>query len=119
LLTWSSRVIIQSRKNITKKLRGLDAVIYTRVSSQEQADNNGSLETQKRQCEQCAKTLGIKICNFFGEPYESAKTDDRKEFQKMLSYVKKNRHISMIIVDNYDRFSRAGAAAAKLSEDLA
>jgi len=37
----------------------------------------------------------------------------------MLSYVKKNRHISMIIVDNYDRFSRAGAAAAKLSEDLA
>ena len=29
-----SRVIIQSRKNITKKLRELDAVIYTRVSSQ-------------------------------------------------------------------------------------
>ena len=37
----------------------------------------------------------------------------------MLSYLKKNITIPMIIVDNYDRFSRAGAAAAKLSEDLA
>lgn len=35
-------------------VRSSNCVIYTRVSTKEQADNNMSLETQKRACEQFA-----------------------------------------------------------------
>jgi site-specific DNA recombinase len=38
---------------------------------------------------------------------ESAKTDDRKEFQDMLKFCRKE-NISHIVFFSYDRFSRAG-----------
>jgi site-specific DNA recombinase len=62
------------------------------------------------------KTIPVK--EYFGGSYESAKTDGRKEFMRMLDYVNKNKNISYIIVFNYDRFSRSGAAASQLSEEL-
>ena len=100
------------------KRNGRYGVIYTRVSSMEQAQNNGSLEVQMKYCQEYAKTNDIQILQNFGGTYESAKSDGRKEFQRMLDFVKKNKTVSYIIILNYDRFSRTGAAAAKLSEDL-
>ena len=102
----------------TKNKRGQDGITYTRVSSLEQKQSNGSLEVQLKYCEQYAKQHSIPIMEKFGGTYESAKTDGRKEFQRMLSYVRKNKNISYIIVFNYDRFSRTGAAASQLSENL-
>ena len=100
------------------KVRGVDAVVYTRVSSQEQAENNGSLEVQLKYCNNYAKTNSIQIKEYFGGSYESAKSDGRKEFLRMIEYVKKHKNISYIIVFNYDRFSRTGAAASRISEEL-
>ncbi len=97
---------------------GKKGIIYTRVSSSEQAENNGSLEVQMNYCNEFAKRNQIPVMEYFGGTYESAKSDGRKEFQRMLSYVRKNKEITYIIVFNYDRFSRTGAAAAQLSEDL-
>ncbi len=97
---------------------GRYGVIYTRVSSQEQAENNGSLEVQKKYCEEYAQRQGITVKESFGGKFESAKTDGRKEFQRMLSFVRKTKDVSFIIVMNYDRFSRSGSAASQLSEDL-
>ena len=94
-----------------------NAIIYTRVSSKNQQDNT-SLETQKKYCETFAKSKGINVVNYFGGTHESAKTDDRKEFNKMLTYVKKNKNIGSIIVYSYDRFSRTGANAAYITESL-
>lgn len=101
-----------------EKLRGNDGVIYTRVSTLEQMMENGSLETQLKLDEEFANKNKIKIVSYFGGKHESAKTDGRKEFQRMLDYVKKNLNVRYIIIANYDRFSRTGATAAKLSEDL-
>jgi site-specific DNA recombinase len=94
------------------------AVIYTRVSSQEQAENNGSLEVQLKYCRQYAENQGIVIKAYFGGTYESAKTDGRKEFQRMLQYIKKDKDISYLIVWNFDRFSRTGSGAQLLSGQL-
>src|SRR5437868_346397 len=94
------------------------AVIYTRVSSQEQAENNNSLETQLKLCKDYATKQKLTIKAYFGGTYESAKTDGRKEFQKMLEFVKKDKDISFILVYNFDRFSRTGATASALSEQL-
>ena len=103
--------------SVPKRL-GSNAVVYTRVSSKEQAENNGSLDVQKKYCDEFANRNHITIRAYFGGIHESAKTDGRKEFQRMLLFARKNKDITNIIVFNYDRFSRTGAAAAQLSEDL-
>ncbi|MBS1773958.1 MAG: recombinase family protein [Bacteroidetes bacterium] len=92
-------------------------VIYTRVSSREQALHNTSLETQRIACEKYAQKHGYMIESYFGGTYESAKTDERKEFQRMLSFVKKSKGIEAILIYSYDRFSRS-ENASYLSEQL-
>ncbi len=94
------------------------AVIYTRVSTKEQAENNASLDTQKKYCQELAKRKNIEVIEYFGGTYESAKSDERKHFQKMLTFVKRKKDISYIIVYSYDRFSRTGANGAYISEQL-
>ena len=67
-----------------------NAIIYTRVSTKEQADTNTSLGTQKRYCENYAKANGLNVVAYFGGTHESAKSDDRKEFKRMLKFVKQS-----------------------------
>ena len=95
-----------------------NAVIYTRVSSKEQ-DENTSLPYQKRRCEEYAERKGYRIVEYFGGTYESAKNDERKEFKRMMSFVKSSKEkISKIIVLSFDRFSRSGANSIYLIEIL-
>src|ERR1700722_11982090 len=94
-----------------------NCVIYTRVSTKEQADNNMSLETQRKACEQFAVKNGYTILGYFGGTYESAKTDERKEFKRMQHFVKNSRDkITYIIVYSVDRFSRSGGNAIYITE---
>ena len=102
-----------------KVLKTNNAVIYTRVSSKEQFDTNQSLETQKRNCQEHARKKGLVVLGYFGGTYESAQTDGRKEFDRMLKFVQKNKpKISYIIVDILDRFSRTGEPAIYLTAQL-
>src|SRR5882724_781107 len=105
----STDIPVRSTKN---------CVIYTRVSSKEQADNNTSLASQKRYCEEYCQKNGYSIKSYFGGTYESAKGDERKELKRMLEYVRKNKSIDTILVYSYDRFSRSGTNAAYLSQEL-
>ncbi len=93
------------------------AVIYTRVSSAGQEDN-ASLSTQKNMCDSYAQRKGLDIIQYFGGTSESAKSDERKEFQRMLAYVKRNRNVAYIIVYSYSRFSRSGQSGASIAADL-
>lgn len=94
------------------------AVIYTRVSTKEQAENNASLETQMKYCELYAKKRNLTVVEYFGGTYESAKSDERKEFQNMLNFVKRNNKIAYIIVYSFDRFSRTGANGSYITAQL-
>jgi site-specific DNA recombinase len=94
------------------------AVIYTRVSTKEQAETNQSLETQKKYCEEYAQRNNLEVVSYFGGTYESAKSDERKEFSKMLQFVRRNKTIGYILCYSYDRFSRTGANASFLTEEL-
>lgn len=104
----------KQRKSIIENI----AVMYTRVSSKDQADHNHSLETQNRQIEEFSERTHIPIEARFGGTHESAKTDDRREFKRMLDYVRKYKHITHIFIATLDRFSRSGGGAIKLAEDL-
>jgi site-specific DNA recombinase len=95
------------------------AIIYTRVSSKEQAENNLSLDFQRKTVEDYAQKQGLPILGYFGGTYESAKTDGRKEFLRMLDFIKKYKgKVSHILVYTLDRFSRTGGGAIKLAQDL-
>ncbi len=96
---------------------GNNAVIYTRVSHSSQEDNS-SLESQKRYCEEFAQKRSLNILGYFGGTYESAKTDDRTEFNKLLAFVKRTKDVSYIIVYSYERFSRSGINGASIADDL-
>jgi site-specific DNA recombinase len=85
---------------------GNNIVNYTRVSDPSQYDNT-SLETQKKDAISYAVRRSFDIKAFFGGEAESAKTDERKEFKRMLDFVKKNKDIVAILVYSYERFSRS------------
>jgi DNA invertase Pin-like site-specific DNA recombinase len=60
----------------------------------------------------------LKIVEYFGGTHESARTDERKEFQRMLEFVKRRKDVSFIIVYSYDRLSRSGMSASVVLEKL-
>lgn len=96
-----------------------ECVIYTRVSTKEQAEGNLSLETQKKACEQYASRQKYQILSHFGGTYESAASDERKEFKRLIEFCKRKRSRSVkIIVYSLDRFSRTGDNAIWLSRQL-
>lgn len=104
-------------KKVSPKRNGSNAVIYTRVSHVSQEENT-SLESQKKYCENFAERRGLQIIDYFGGTYESAKTDDRKEFTRMLTFIRRNKQVNYIIVYSYERFSRSGIDGAKIASDL-
>ena len=99
-------------KKKTNSIRRTDdkefGLIWTRVSTREQRDNNQSLETQKKACLEYAKNHNIEIDCIKGDTNESAKNTDGKEFNDMLRYVSQHEHITVILCYSFDRFSRAG-----------
>src|SRR5690606_10201915 len=81
-------------------------------------DKGASLHTQLKYCKAFAKKLGIEVVEYFGGTYESAKSDERKHFQKMITFAKRRTDVSYIIVYSYDRFSRTGTNGAYISSQL-
>lgn len=114
-----ARTLLAGKKKRKAITRGKVAVIYTRVSTKEQAETNQSLETQLERCKLYAERYGYEVVQTFGGTYESAKSDERKEFQKMLDFVKRSKHkIGYIIVYSHDRFSRSGSSAIHITDQL-
>ena len=105
------------KKDIIKIEKG--CVIYTRVSSKEQANTNLSLEYQLRITTETAQKNNMPVRATFGGTFESAKTDGRKEFNRMLDFIRANkRNVTHIYVMVLDRFSRTGGEAIKLADDM-
>jgi site-specific DNA recombinase len=108
----------------TKQLHETNYVVtLSRVSSKRQFEETLSLENQDKYFEDHAARTGKIIVHKFGCTYESAKTDDRVEFKKMLEFVKSNntrstKKISEIWVYMTDRFSRTGIGGMKIAEQL-
>ena len=84
----------------------MKAVIYTRVSTDEQTKNL-SLELQRRECQAYCLRNGLSVDRVFEERGESAKTTARPEFQAMLEYCSRNKgKIGAVVVYHTNRFAR-------------
>jgi len=83
-----------------------NAIIYTRVSTDEQANKGFSLPHQKSVLEMYCEHKGNTILRHFKEDY-SAKNFNRPVFKEILLYIKANRkNIDLFLITRWDRFSR-------------
>jgi len=83
------------------------AVIYYRVSTEEQAQHGISLEQQKNQCLAYAQQNNIEVIEYFHDDGVSAKTIERPSLQKLLTYCRRNyKNIDCVIIYKIDRLSR-------------
>ncbi|HDR7711243.1 TPA: recombinase family protein [Bacillus cereus] len=92
-------------------------VIYTRVSTDLQAEEGISLEMQKERLQQYAFSQGWKVVDTYTDEGFSAKNTDRPAFQKMLQEMKLNK-FDIILVYRLDRFTRSVADLHKILEDM-
>lgn len=94
-------------------------VIYTRVSTTDQEDNT-SLGNQAETCRRFAERNDYQIVEEFGGKGESARAGSaRKEFERMMKFVrKKSNNIRFIVFYSYDRFSREGGKAIVAKDEL-
>ncbi len=83
------------------------AVIYARVSSEEQAKHGFSIENQKKVCTEFAQKNNYFIDKIFVDEGESAKNLNRPEIQKLMNYCnKKKNEIKAVVIWRLDRISR-------------
>ena len=80
-----------------------NAVIYARYSSHNQTEQ--SIEGQLRVCHEYAQREGFAIVGEYIDRAISGKTDDRPDFQRMVSDSRK-RAFQYVIVYKLDRFAR-------------
>jgi site-specific DNA recombinase len=67
------------------------AILYLRVSTSDQATHNHSLPVQEKKLNDYCFQNDISVAETFIERGESARTDQRPEFQKMLAYCQAQR----------------------------
>jgi DNA invertase Pin-like site-specific DNA recombinase len=82
-----------------KQTQGNRAVIYIRVSTDEQALDALNLVNQEKRCRSYCQQKGLSVVKIF--------TSDRPEFQRMLAFCKARRsEIHYVIVQDLSRFAR-------------
>ena len=87
-----------------------EVIIYTRVSTDEQAEKGYSLRAQLERLHQYCSSNNLIITRHFQEDY-SAKTFERPEFNKLLAYLKQNKNVRKVLFVKWDRFSRNAEGA--------
>ncbi len=94
------------------------AVIYTRVSSEEQVSNL-SLDVQEQACRAYCAREGLEVERVYREEGESARTADRTELRRMLADLRAARsRIEYVIVYDTSRFARDLYVHASLKQLL-
>ncbi len=82
------------------------AVLYIRVSTPEQADQVHNLPTQTRKVEDRCKHDGLPVLKTFVDA-ESARTDERPQFQAMLEYCRTHRgKVTHVVFADLSRLAR-------------
>ena len=76
-----------SEDDMTKdvQVNQIKCCIYARVSTEEQTERDLSIPFQLERCRYHARGLNWKLVNEFIDAGESARTDKRPEFQKMVT----------------------------------
>jgi site-specific DNA recombinase len=92
------------------------AILYIRVSTDEQAEKGYSLAHQEERLRKYCEINDIEVVGFYKEDH-SAKSFERPQFKKLLDVIKKNKNVAnYLLFTKWDRFSRnAGDAYGMIS----
>lgn len=82
--------------------------IYTRVSTDRQAEEGYSLDEQEKSCKELAQRIGYKVFGVYREEGVSGTSVNRPKFQEMLGKCSddKGMTVKAVIVIHTDRFAR-------------
>ena len=83
----------------------MKAVLFARVSSKEQEETGYSLPAQEKLLKEYAERKGFKVAKLFSISESASGRKQRKTFEEMLEYTKKN-DIKIIICEKVDRLTR-------------
>lgn len=84
----------------------MNAIIYTRVSTDDQADKGHSLPFQEEFLRQYCQIKKYNVLEHYQDDY-SAKNFERPAFKKLFAYCQKNKtKVDVILFTRWDRFSR-------------
>ena len=87
--------------------QGNNAVIYIRVSTEEQADDALNLVNQEKKCRTYCQQKGLTVVESFVDAGASARSSDRPEFQRMLAFCRVDRNdVQYAVVQDLSRFAR-------------
>ena len=95
------------------------AIIYLRVSTQDQATEAYGLESQERICRQLTAELGWQVVKVFTDAGFSAWNQDieRPDFIAMMKWLATNRDVNLVFLD-FSRFARNTLAALQALKKL-
>lgn len=84
----------------------MNCLIYLRVSTKEQAEGGYSLPAQREACLKFIKDKGWNFVDEYSDKGESARSAHRPQLQEMLSRIKKDDSINIVLVHKLDRLAR-------------
>ena len=90
---------------MSKEMENKRCCIYARVSTDEQAERDLSIPFQLERCRYHAQGKGWRVVKEYIDAGESARTDKRPDFQRMISSAR-NKEFDIILVHKFDRFAR-------------
>jgi site-specific DNA recombinase len=100
-LGWVAKMTSMTKRRVD------GAVLYVRVSTDEQANGPLNLKNQEQRCRDYCKQNGLSVLEVFIDPGKSARTTARPAFQQMLSYCKSHRRdVRYVVVQDLSRFAR-------------
>lgn len=84
-----------------------NVVLYTRVSTDEQAEKNLSIPSQIEKLKAFCRNKGWNVLKIYEEDYSAWKTFDRPEYNKLKTYVQENKKkVDYVLFIQWSRFSR-------------
>lgn len=95
----------------------LNACVYTRVSTAEQAEEGYSIEEQEKRCKAAINSKGWNYIATYSDPGISGRTMDRPGLQAMIESIER-KEINAVVIFKLDRLSRKQRDTMTIIEDV-
>lgn len=82
------------------------ALVYCRVSTEEQAEKGHSLETQEKFCREFAKRNSYTVTHVYRDDGKSGKKLQRPALQALIAQIQEKKNVQAVIVQETDRLAR-------------
>src|SRR5580698_8223416 len=103
---------------MTKANQKTGCVIYLRVSSSEQADEQ-NLDAQEKHCREYAKQKSLTVLQVFVDPGKTGRNVNREAFKSLLTYCRQNAaKLRAVVCYDVSRWSRSVAGWAATIDTL-